>query len=774
MANPNGSAGTKSLTVFELDVAGALADSTPAINGRVSILWTHLSGQGTTGYPEPISTITCSGTAPNAVLTITLINAGLQIYTAHNGPSVYTPGSTIWISGTGTLSGNTYSAGAYDSSHNDNALYVVQSILQGKEFSAVTKFTTSFPGSCPAHSYPASGTNGSTASCTQNQNACAWGPNDDINDPTNRHFYGFLAFDSNRNYLWGGFGSADFSDPNNGSGLMYGSGVGDAAITDLYRLDLTHSPGPLWTAMCYGSAGTFTGNNGIDMNGISVPSCSSNSNLYGIQETAADYDAQNDLIFMYGTINTKPNEGWIYCLSTTSPICKASMVNTWTQVTCSGAPGTVCPEGRDYPAVIEDKSVHKFFIFGGNTNNSQPLTTWFWDPNSSCGSTNIGCFELATTGTAAGTDLPADTREPPCGYSDSQQAIYCISNVANTSPELWRWKSNGNTGAWKEISNTAPFNFGDTDLVSHLGTVDNNANAFLVVFPVWGTPSTTNVWAYPLGSASSGTGGGTPTVVLSPTSLDFGGQVIGTMSAAQKATLTNGGTTSLTISSIGISGTNAADFAQTNNCPLSPSTLPAGSSCNLSITFTPSVATTESAAAIISDNASGSPQSITLSGAGTSSGSAGSTLPVIGSIGSALIDSNTQFRIEAGNLASALSSCTGCQFQTASDLISGQQLRVDLRAGTNTPTAATIVLVLGTLNGAVTSVGSNQFVLQTFQGSDAPASVLVLTPASVTVFQGFTGGGVQLGQPVVVRGLLFKSGPQGGPTVLADKVTLGP
>ena len=52
---------------------------------------------------------------------------------------------------------------------------------------------------------------------------------------------------------------------------------------------------------------------------------------------------------------------------------------------------------------------------------------------------------------------------------------------------------------------------------------------------------------------------------------------------------------------------------QTNNCP---STLAAGAHCTISVIFTPSAATKQTAAIKITDNAKGTPQSVQLSGAG--------------------------------------------------------------------------------------------------------------------------------------------------------------
>ena len=107
-----------------------------------------------------------------------------------------------------------------------------------------------------------------------------------------------------------------------------------------------------------------------------------------------------------------------------------------------------------------------------------------------------------------------------------------------------------------------------------------------------------------------------PVVSLSPTSLSFGNQQVNTTSAVRVVTLHNSGNAALTINSIGLSGSNSGDFHQQNTCPSSSSTLAAGASCTISVTFTPSAEGSRSASLTITDNASGSPQSVALSGTG--------------------------------------------------------------------------------------------------------------------------------------------------------------
>jgi hypothetical protein len=76
-----------------------------------------------------------------------------------------------------------------------------------------------------------------------------------------------------------------------------------------------------------------------------------------------------------------------------------------------------------------------------------------------------------------------------------------------------------------------------------------------------------------------------PSADLSATSLIFDEQAVGTTSGVQTITLTNNGPIPLTINGISVGGTNAGDFAQTNDCGGS---VAPGGACNIGATFTPS------------------------------------------------------------------------------------------------------------------------------------------------------------------------------------------
>ena len=137
------------------------------------------------------------------------------------------------------------------------------------------------------------------------------------------------------------------------------------------------------------------------------------------------------------------------------------------------------------------------------------------------------------------------------------------------------------------------------------------------------------------------------------------------------------------------------------------------------------------------------------------------------------VDVNTKYVVELKELA-PLVACASCWFATANDLIAGQTLEIRVRPATNPAVADQVILKQGTLDGTVSSVGANQFVIAPAAGNLWPATVTVTT-GSVTIFSGFAGptGPVQAGQKVSVRGLLFKSTPS-GVQLVASGVELRP
>jgi hypothetical protein len=110
-----------------------------------------------------------------------------------------------------------------------------------------------------------------------------------------------------------------------------------------------------------------------------------------------------------------------------------------------------------------------------------------------------------------------------------------------------------------------------------------------------------------------------PAVTLDPMMIDFGDQPLGTTSPATAITLTNSGTSPLTITGIEAS----TEFTETNDCP---ATLGAGSSCTISATFTPVTEGEVLGTITIADDAADSPQSVSLTSNGGGAGGSGCSL----------------------------------------------------------------------------------------------------------------------------------------------------
>jgi hypothetical protein len=95
--------------------------------------------------------------------------------------------------------------------------------------------------------------------------------------------------------------------------------------------------------------------------------------------------------------------------------------------------------------------------------------------------------------------------------------------------------------------------------------------------------------------------------------LPFGSVPVNQTSAAKKMTAKNVGPNTVNFNNVAITGANAADFSQTNNC----TALAPGASCTLTVTFTPSAAGARSATITVTDDDAGSPQTVALSGTGS-------------------------------------------------------------------------------------------------------------------------------------------------------------
>jgi hypothetical protein len=101
--------------------------------------------------------------------------------------------------------------------------------------------------------------------------------------------------------------------------------------------------------------------------------------------------------------------------------------------------------------------------------------------------------------------------------------------------------------------------------------------------------------------------------VVSPTSLTFAGQTVGSTSTAQTFTLSNSGSASLTLSAITAS---SVEFPLAGGTCSTAASVSAGASCTVSVRFVPSATGTRSASITLTHNATGGTSVVGLSGTG--------------------------------------------------------------------------------------------------------------------------------------------------------------
>lgn len=187
----------------------------------------------------------------------------------------------------------------------------------------------------------------------------------------------------------------------------------------------------------------------------------------------------------------------------------------------------------------------------------------------------------------------------PVTLDNAGNAALTISNIAVTAD----FTQTNNCGTSVAASSSCTIN------VSFAPTVSGALTGSLAV-----TDNTNEVAGSTQTVTLSGTG---TTVVLSASSpsLSFGNQSLNTTSAVQPETITNTGSAALTFTAIAATGDFAVATTGTT-CSTSAPVAPAGT-CVINVTFSPTATGSRSGSLMLTDNATGSPQTIGLSGTGT-------------------------------------------------------------------------------------------------------------------------------------------------------------
>jgi len=105
-----------------------------------------------------------------------------------------------------------------------------------------------------------------------------------------------------------------------------------------------------------------------------------------------------------------------------------------------------------------------------------------------------------------------------------------------------------------------------------------------------------------------------PLVTVTPATLSFGAQQVGTSGGSQMYTVANDGSANLSVSGVSIFGDHPSDFVASTDCshvPVKP-----GGTCTVAVHFAPTGTGLRSAEVGVVDNAPISPQAVTVSGYG--------------------------------------------------------------------------------------------------------------------------------------------------------------
>jgi hypothetical protein len=192
-------------------------------------------------------------------------------------------------------------------------------------------------------------------------------------------------------------------------------------------------------------------------------------------------------------------------------------------------------------------------------------------------------------------------------YASANYAFRAAADPANTMRDDTVFKAGlapyykvfgGTRNRWGDYSATAVDPAGDSDL----WTIQEYAAAPVAGVDRWGT-----WWGRLVPPV--------PAIAVSPSSVAFGTQGIGTTSAPRTVTVTDTGTAPLAIGTVTVSGPDAGVFSKTaDSC--SGATLAPSASCAIDVTFAPDRTGGRAATLTIPSNAPGGPASVALSGTG--------------------------------------------------------------------------------------------------------------------------------------------------------------
>ena len=238
-----------------------------------------------------------------------------------------------------------------------------------------------------------------------------------------------------------------------------------------------------------------------------------------------------------------------------------------------------------------------------------------------------------------------------------------------------------------------------------------------------------------------------PAVTFTPTALAFGNELTGVSSAPQVITLKNTGNASLKVTAVSITGVSAIAFSLPANTDTCITTLAAGASCTISVAFDPLAAGSDIASISVTDNATGSPQTVGLSGTGVAPAPTVTLTPTSltfpsTTVGTASATQTVTLK-NTGTATLTVTSTTVTNGQTGQNfLATGSCGTVAVGASCTTVVTfqpTTVGTLTATLSFADNASGSPQTVTLTGTGTEPSGATYTLTGAAVTIAPGASG-----------------------------------
>jgi hypothetical protein len=504
-----------------------------------------------------------------------------------------------------------------------------------------------------------------------------------------------LALDASGNiYLTGSTTSANFPIGPNPFQLLYG-GTGDAFLTKLsaHAVSLVYS--------------TFIGGSSLDQGNAVAVDSSGNAVVVGFTNST-DFplaDASQDILGIFGAENC----------SSTNTVCSDAFI---TRFNPSGQlPGLggfystyLGGTGADAAQAVALDSSGVPYVAGSTGSSNFP--------------TIVGAVQGTYAGTASSTnafitkmspgDFPAVAFTPQ-SVNFGNQTLNEVSNpqtvtLINPGSSPLNITSIEASGDFAETNNcgaTVPAGSATCTInITYTPTVIGpSTEQVAITDDAAGSPHVITV-------TGNGVSAGGGVLTLIPKSLIFPSLPVGSTSPAQTVQVVNGSNVAITITAI----TAAGDYAETNTCGIATgipaAVLNPGTSCAISITFTPTASGSRTGSVTITDNASGGSQAIALTGTGSSLFTLSSTnrtsTILVGTTSTTFMVAATASSTFTSNITFSCSGGATCTFNPSS-ITAGQSTTVTvsgLSAITSSPLSVTVT---GTGGGNTATVGLSIF-----------------------------------------------------------------